>query len=153
MKLMKILDFLKSKKVLTVAQLVLGGVFIYASIGKLINPEYFMKSIGNYKILPPIMVKMTAYLLPIIELVFGVFLVLNIRPKLAAIVLGGLLIIFIAAISFALIRGININCGCFIQSQMIEKVTAFDNIKAIIRDLLLLIPAVLIIKKSYRNKP
>ncbi|MCK4766668.1 MAG: DoxX family membrane protein [Candidatus Aminicenantes bacterium] len=150
---MKILDFLKSKKVLTVAQLVLGGVFIYASIGKLINPEDFMKSIGNYKILPPIMVKMTAYLLPIIELVFGVFLVLNIRPKLAAIVLGGLLIIFIAAISFALIRGININCGCFIQSQMIEKVTAFDNIKAIIRDLLLLIPAVLIIKKSYRNKP
>ena len=44
-------DYFKGPVVL-VARLILGGVFIYASIDKILNPGDFAKIINNYHVLP-----------------------------------------------------------------------------------------------------
>jgi hypothetical protein len=94
-------------------QVVLGGIFIYASIGKIIDPKGFMIIISNYKLLPNFLVKLTAIGLPWIELILGIFLFANIYPKKTASVLSTLLIIFMLVLVINIIRGIDSNCGCF----------------------------------------
>ena len=110
-----IVSVLKSKRVQLLCQLFLGGLFIYASLGKVLNISHFAEIISNYKLLPSSMIKITAFLLPWLEFIFGVFLVLNIKPKMSALILSSLLIIFILAITINIIRGVNVNCGCFIK--------------------------------------
>ena len=42
----------------------------------------------------------------------GIMLILGIRLKANAIISAGLLIVFIVAVASAMIRGLDINCGC-----------------------------------------
>jgi len=138
--------FLKSKKVYIISQLLLGGIFIYASLGKIIHVDDFMTVVRNYRILPPLLVKITAYVLPWLEFILGILLVLNIYARVSAGVLTLLLLVFIGAILSTLVRGINIDCGCF--WQQINKGTVSssspDSVFLILRDILFLIPGIII---------
>ena len=55
------------------ARLLIGGLFIYASVHKIFDPLDFAASIRNYNILPASWSNMTAVILPWIELGVGVF--------------------------------------------------------------------------------
>lgn len=103
-----------------VCRIVLGFVFIYAGIGKIVEPNVFAKEIMNYRLLPEIIAKATAITLPWFELFIGFLLLFGVRTKTASILSSGLLIIFTLSVLSAIIRGLNINCGCF--SQHIEYV-------------------------------
>lgn len=132
----KVLSFLDSDKVHLISQLVLGGIFVYASLGKVLSPQDFMTTIRNYRILPEYLVGMAAYILPWMELIFGSLLMLNIYPRFSASILSVLLLIFIGAISSVLIRGINIECGCFLQRFNNKEFSVLDGFSLIIRDIL-----------------
>ncbi len=103
-----------------ICRIVLGFVFIYAGIGKIVEPNIFAKEIMNYRLLPEIIVKATAIILPWLELFIGFLLLFGVKTKTASILSFGLLIIFTFGVLSAIIRGLNINCGCF--SQHIEYV-------------------------------
>ena len=141
----KLSGFFKAKNVHLVSQLVLGGVFIYASLGKLFSPGEFMTAVRNYRILPPLLVAVTAYGLPWLELIFGILLVLKLYTRPAAAVLSFLLLVFIGVILSALVRGINIDCGCFWQQLNRGNPSPLNSVYLIIRDLLFLIPGVIIL--------
>ena len=145
---------LNSKVIQILSQLVLGGVFIFAGLSKITDVKSFDDSIRNYKLLPGILVTLTSFILPVLEIIFGSLLVLNIRTRLSAIVLSSFLIIFIIALFSAFVRGININCGCFIQTLKNPELKKANEITMIIRDFLLLIPGILIISygKRFNNK-
>lgn len=96
-----------------VCRLVVGGIFIYASADKLMNPAAFAEVIHHYRIVPFPLLHLCAHLLPVVELVCGLALVLGIRQRGAALLAGGLTLIFMAAITSALIRNLDISCGCF----------------------------------------
>jgi uncharacterized membrane protein YphA (DoxX/SURF4 family) len=134
----------------------LGIVFIYASVGKILYPADFLISIRSYRLLPSMLIKPIAYALPWIEITFGVLLTLGVLVRFSAIVLSLLLAVFIAAITSALIRGIDINCGCFIQ-KLLENEQSFrfsDGLLLILRDILFLIPGAFLVlssKKRTRN--
>ncbi|MDZ7724955.1 MAG: MauE/DoxX family redox-associated membrane protein [candidate division KSB1 bacterium] len=72
-----------------------------------------MNDIENYRLIPPLVIKLTAIVLPWLELVCAVLLILNRWVRPTALILIGLNIVFMAAISSALIRGLDIECGCF----------------------------------------
>lgn len=99
--------------VAALARLVLGGVFIYAGVGKVLDPAAFAGDIANYRLLPhPAAAALAAYL-PWLEILAGLAVF---RPRLrpgALFVLGGLSLVFAAAIASALARGLDISCGCF----------------------------------------
>ena len=90
----------------------LGGIFVFAGAEKIIDPATFAKSIGNYQLLPPDWVNLLAITLPWIETLAGGLLMTGVWRRANAVILAGLLVVFLVAISSAMHRGLNINCGC-----------------------------------------
>jgi len=97
----------------TLARLVLGVVMFYAGILKLFEPDEALRAVQAYRILPAAIDDVVAFGLPLLEAVVGVLLLLGLGTRLAAWIAGGLLIVFIAGITSAWVRGLSIDCGCF----------------------------------------
>jgi uncharacterized membrane protein YphA (DoxX/SURF4 family) len=95
-----------------ILRLVLGGYFVYAAVFKIVDPAGFAKNIGNYQILPHEANNLLAITLPWIELAAGGLLVVGIWKRANALLIAGMLVIFLIAISAAMHRGLNIDCGC-----------------------------------------
>lgn len=122
-----------------VARLILGGVFIYASIDKILHPGDFAKAVANYKVLTsPVLINLVGVILPWCELLAGVLIIVRVWARGAWTVLTGLTAMFIVLIAVTMARGIDVNCGCF-SSTGASKV-GWD---LLIRDILLLVPAAL----------
>lgn len=137
----KIVKFLSSTPILFLCRFILGGLFIYASIDKVAHPAAFAKIIYNYRLFPDFSVYLLAVVLPWIELITGLFLVAGIFKRTSAIMLSSLLFLFIAALSFNLIRGLDFNCGCFTTTSS----SSSEPLGLIFRDILMLIPGLIII--------
>ena len=129
------------------ARLVLGGVFIYAALNKIVYPERFAELIYNYSILPDELINLTALCLPFVELLAGFLLVLG-RPAFAtASILTGLTLLFIGALGYNLARGLDFQCGCFTTSPEAKR----TGLATLFRDLALLIPALICLYVSYKK--
>ncbi len=96
-----------------VCRLLVGGIFIYASYPKLLRPDDFARLVHGYRILHADMVNLVGITMPWMELVAGVFLVIGIIPRSSALVIAGMLGVFMGAGFLALMRGLEIECGCF----------------------------------------
>lgn len=94
-------------------RLVVGGVFIWASLDKLAHPDAFATSIHHYRMVPYALLHPMALLLPMVELVLGGALVLGVARRGASFLAALLLVVFMIAIASALVRGLDISCGCF----------------------------------------
>jgi putative oxidoreductase len=92
---------------------VIGFVFVYAAVGKIAEPDTFARAILNYKLVPLFSVNMLALLLPWIELLAGLGMIVGVHLRGNALLIGGLLSVFIIAVGIALARGLDISCGCF----------------------------------------
>ena len=114
---MKILKFLitivTDKRIVLIFRLILGATFVYASLDKIAHPEQFAKIVYNYKILPGFLINIYAVTLPWVELLAGLFLILGIFTESASLLISFLLVIFLIDISINILRGANLNCGCF----------------------------------------
>lgn len=104
---------LGSEWLTTRAQIALGFLIVVAALPKLADPPSFAHMIYNYRILPGSLVNVFALVLPWLELLLGVALLLGLWMRTSAALIGLLLLVFIAAISFNLFRGNAIACGCF----------------------------------------
>lgn len=123
-------------------RIILGIVFIIASVDKIIDPVAFAGIIKNYQILPEVMVGPVAFLLPWLEFVCGAMLVSNVLTDISTVILTAMLLVFIAALSANLYRGIDVACGCF--STDVSQ--SSDMIQTIVRDVVLLCAAFLTLK-------
>lgn len=102
-----------AKTVILSVRLILGAVFIYASLDKLLNTEAFAQVIYNYRILPGTLVNIAAIILPWLEFLAGVCLITGMFIYGASFLVVSLMVTFFTAILFNFTRGIDINCGCF----------------------------------------
>lgn len=117
-----------------VFRLVLGGIFIYASLDKIAHPEQFAKIVYNYKILPHSLINIFAITVPWVELICGIFLIVGIFVESSSAILSLLLLSFIIALSVNFLRGLDVNCGCFSTDPQGKKEGAI----LLIRDFVLL---------------
>ncbi len=138
----KITTFLASLPVQLLARYILGGVFIFAGIMKINEPHAFAHIIYNYKILPDFFIYIPALLMPWVEILTGLLLITGFFKRTSAILRSAMLLIFIVAISYNLIRGLNFDCGCF---SVVPEKGGSDPVGLLIRDILLLIPPAVII--------
>jgi uncharacterized membrane protein YphA (DoxX/SURF4 family) len=94
-------------------RLLLGLVFVYASYDKILHPQAFALAVYNYQIMPDAAVNITALLLPWLELLLGLCLLFGLWLPGATVTSTGLLVVFLGALVFNQIRGLDIHCGCF----------------------------------------
>ncbi len=109
----KIEKVLSNKYLVFAARLVLGVVFIYASLEKIQNPAGFAQAIYNYRMVPEALINIMAIVLPWLELICGVLIIVGVFVRGSALLIGAMLAVFIVALSSALLRGLDISCGCF----------------------------------------
>ena len=95
------------------SRLVLGGVLFAAGWLKIFTPAKSAMAVRAYEVLPIGLANFVGIALPWLEVGFGILLIIGVAVRLSAIVGGGLMLLFIAAISQAWVRGLSIDCGCF----------------------------------------
>ena len=122
-------------------RLIVGGIFIYASIDKIIDPYSFSKAISSYEFSSSLGLSMfdnlLALTLPWLELILGLFLILGIFTDESINFILILMIFFSIMLSQAYVRGISLeDCGCGLNDSSI----GMD----IIRDLVLILMCLLI---------
>jgi rhodanese-related sulfurtransferase len=93
-------------------RLVLGIIFIDFALSKIMRPAVFALNVVEYGLMPAWGVNLWSLALPWGELVAGLFLILGIRTRAAATVIGGMNIIFIIGLVNAIFLALPINCGC-----------------------------------------
>jgi uncharacterized membrane protein YphA (DoxX/SURF4 family) len=109
----KIMAFCSSPVLSPAFRVVLGSLFLYAGIAKIVDPMGFALSIYNYKLLPESLINVAAILLPWLEVIVGGSLLLGIGATGSALIATALFSIFAGALTINLIRGLDIACGCF----------------------------------------
>jgi putative oxidoreductase len=98
---------------IVVLRIVIAAVFIYAGISKAIAPLRFVSDIDNFHILPWPVPPLLAFYLPWLEIICGVALLFARFDRGALLILLPLTLVFVAALTSAQIRGLDITCGCF----------------------------------------
>jgi len=99
----------------------LGVLFIGACLHKIAHPGAFALDIATYDILPLLLVNLVAISLPWIELAAGAMLLAGHRTRAAGWMVAGMMVIFLAALSVALARGMDMSCGCFASEGAVHE--------------------------------
>jgi len=100
-------------RALAVCRVALGALFIWAAVTKLPDMAAFAQDVANYRVIPAALVPLLAAAVVGIELLAGIALVTGVMERSAAAVLAVLLGAFTVLLTQALLRGIDLRCGCF----------------------------------------
>jgi len=116
-----------------ILEIVLGGLFFYTGLQKLLHPYEFAEVVLAYQLLPESLAGLVVAALPWMEIAAGLCLAAGLKRRSSLIILSGLLAVFLIVILITLARGLNIDCGCglFFQRQV--------GTAAILEDLVLLV--------------
>jgi len=96
-----------------ILRLAVGGVFVVAGLLKIWDPSSFAKDVANYRLLPDMLVNLMAITLPWIEVLAGGLLMAGVWKKPSALLITGMMAVFLVGISQAVYRHLDIHCGCF----------------------------------------
>jgi uncharacterized membrane protein YphA (DoxX/SURF4 family) len=96
-----------------VVRLALGGLFLWAASSKVPDMAAFAESVANYRLLPAALVPAVSAAVIGIEIAVGALLVSGRLARGAALVAAALLGVFTLGLAQALLRGIDLRCGCF----------------------------------------
>ena len=91
-------------------------VFIWAAVGKLLNPRAFALIVSGYGLVPDNFLVPVAIVLPALELLAGTGLVFDVRGSLKLVT--GLLLMFLVVLGYATIGGLDVDCGCFSPEEI-----------------------------------
>lgn len=101
------------KEMKHVVAILIGGLFLYAGIVKVIDPVEFARDIDNYKMLPWSIGVWLALYLPWLEIFCGLALIARVLYRGAVFIVTVLMSLFIVASIVAKMRGLDVSCGCF----------------------------------------
>ena len=98
----------------TIVRLILGLMFLVAGVMKITDPVGFFSDLLSYRVaFPEIFLRMVAVGLPWLEVITGLGLILNFWPETIRPIVAVPCLIFVLMLGQAVIRGIDLNCGCF----------------------------------------
>jgi putative oxidoreductase len=96
-----------------ILRLLVGGIFVVAGVLKVFDPARFAADIDHFRLLRYFAVAPLALYLPWLEIICGLAMFVRAWRRSALVLLLALTIVFIAAITSAWMRGLDIRCGCF----------------------------------------
>jgi len=91
----------------------LSAVWLVSGLLKISDPGQTYLAVQAYDVLPGSMVSPVATALPLVEIVLGLLLLVGLLTRLAGVAAVLLVLVLLAAITQAWVRGLTIDCGCF----------------------------------------
>ena len=112
---------------------ILGIILFWSGVTHLMSPNRFMVTVFKYEFIGGWAASAASILIAPLQIAISLFLLSMRNPKCAAFAAAGLLLVFTAAISYVLVQGIMIDCGCFGASKnAISSFTLLRNIGLIV---------------------
>ncbi len=121
------------------SRLGLGVLFIYSALAKISDPDAFAYSVSRYRVLPDFMIGLFSLTMPMLEFLTGLSMLFTRWLRESALLVAGMLALFIVALVQALARGLNISCGCFGVPSVGGR---SEILIALVRDVVLIVPAI-----------
>jgi len=115
-------QFIAHPVVVLLLRLVLGSVFIISGLDKVADLNTFMHAILNYQIIDSGIAAVVATVLPWLEILCGLGVILGIYPRASSVIITLLLAVFTLLVGTAMLRGLDISCGCFTQDPSAHRV-------------------------------
>ncbi len=106
-------EHLAKTTLLMTCRLVGGGAFIVAAAMKLRDVPALMLSIESFELLPAALIPFVAYTVPWVEIASGLALIYGFWSRSAAALAGVTYLVFTGALASVLLRGMEVDCGCF----------------------------------------
>lgn len=94
-----------------IVRITLGCIFLWSGIAKSYDPVSFATIIQAYGLLPSGLTLPAAIVLAALEVITALGLLLDIRGSLG--IISGLLVLFITILSYGILLGLDVDCGCF----------------------------------------
>jgi uncharacterized membrane protein YphA (DoxX/SURF4 family) len=101
------------EKMKRIVGILIGALFIYAGVVKIMDPVEFARDIDNYKMLPWKLGLGLALYLPWLEIFCGLALITRVFYRGGVFIVTALMSLFILASIAAKMRGLDVSCGCF----------------------------------------
>lgn len=130
-------------------RILVGGVFIWAGVLKIRDPLAFADSIASFELVPTAFISAMALALPVLEVIVGVLLVVGWQRRVASASVLLLCGVFAVALVQALVRGLEVDCGCFGAGEP----SVMSTWVSLGRDLLLLVGAGIIYVRELGRAP
>lgn len=134
---------------LLIARLVLAAAFLFAALPKIQDPVVFATAVEGFRVISGQPALWIALLLPWMELIIGIGLLIPQIRRGSGLLIALLLIAFIGLHASAWMRGLDINCGCFGQSEGDAPV---NYLWLIVRNTALLAAAIAVFLRDSRQK-
>jgi len=107
-----------------ILRVLLGAIFLYAAWLKLREPWALLAiSIDGYQVLPTWAVELVARSLPWFELLLGIWLITGFWRGVSTTAATLLLALFFTLMVRAMIKGMQIDCGCFGPGERLSWLT------------------------------
>src|SRR5207302_9740646 len=100
------------KYVWRIVDLIVGGIFVYAGVLKMLDPVQFGLDIDNYKSLPWFISVRLAFYLPWLEIFCGLAVIFRFLYRGGLLILTAMILVFIGATIVANVRGLVYSGGC-----------------------------------------
>jgi len=117
-------------------RILLGLIFLFAGIAKISDPVRFIFTLREFNLFSEAVIPFMALYLPWLEFILGLFLILGLLYRASSFLLACLNTMFAIAILTVVVRGMEIDCGCFGMFADILKIPDSADIKAVIRNVI-----------------
>jgi uncharacterized membrane protein YphA (DoxX/SURF4 family) len=119
-----------------ILRIIIGGIFLISGLAKISDPVRFLLTLREFRLFPESIVPFTAVFLPWLEFFLGLSVVLGVLYRTSALMLAGLNILFIIALGSVIVRGFEVDCGCFGLVADILKLPDMADWKAVVRNVI-----------------
>ncbi|HTP80632.1 MAG TPA: MauE/DoxX family redox-associated membrane protein [Bacteroidota bacterium] len=104
-------------------RILVGLLFILAGAEKMGDTEAFALSIMNYQLSSESVATLLATVLPWVEFLAGLAILTGVYFRGASLIAALSLVLFTGAVATALLRRLDISCGCFTQDPAVGKIS------------------------------
>jgi uncharacterized membrane protein YphA (DoxX/SURF4 family) len=108
-----IFTYVKHPKTALVCRVAIGIGLIVAGGIKLTELSVFADNVANYHLVPDELINLFSVLLPALEVVVGLCLIAGYAMNGALFLATGMFVMFFIAVESAILRDLDIECGCF----------------------------------------
>ncbi len=109
----RLVRLLSLRAVVTACQVAVALVLLAAGLAKIGEAGTFALQIHHYRLLPLGLENLVAITLPWIELMMALAILLRWHARSGAVAGAGLMALFVLIVGVSVVRGLDIECGCF----------------------------------------